>query len=175
LNTALEHPLAFAVKPKAQFRTVGGWHDAPSQTEAEIQAKIKEDVATFSNGQVFIDLGAFLTSQVKDEKVSEYFKKIFRVNEFIQLQAVNPDLQPKVQAIKPQEITPKIVESHATPHTNFTDLYSKIRAMREFGESLLAVDNKRCAVITLADTLKVVYRKVREGRSRLGHDLMALP
>ena len=163
LTEALEHPFTFSLKPKSGYRTIGGWHDIPSQTETDIRNKIRDDVATFLNGQIFLDFSTLLAEKVQDKEVTDYFKAIFKVDEFLQLQAMNPDLQPKPQVLAPQESSPALDERNEKPHVDFTDLYSKIGIMKEYGESLLAVDKtKGQAAIDLADQLKekaIAYSK----------------
>lgn len=142
---ALEHPLRFALKPKSGFHTVGTWKDAPNKTETQIRANINEEVATFSNGQIFIDFGAFLATKVKNEQITEYFKSIFKVEKYLELKAINSDLQPKA------------------PPMNLSDLYSKIINMKEYGVSLLAVDNlKGHAAVHLADQLEKTAKSYSE-------------
>ena len=188
LQGALEHPLAYAAKPKSKFRTIGGWHDAPAQTETEIQAQIKNEVATFANGQIFIDFGSFLNEKVADEQIIEYFTAIFKVDEFLELQKSTPELQAKEPAIVVQEqnvshhkansffefpnATPNLPSrtgetiEQALPqvqYTNLPDLYSNIKLMKKYGEDLIKEDREKgIAVINFANELNETAGKYFE-------------
>jgi hypothetical protein len=151
---ALDSPLDFALKPRAGIIAIGQWEDAPSLSSTQIRSKIKDEVATFSNGQIFIDLGALLMDHVKDEEITDFFKALFKVDEFLQLQASSPDLQLSIQKTQQQDSSPKLEKPKEKPHTDFTHLYSKIQIMREYGMSLTKIDNnKGQAVINLANQL----------------------
>ncbi|WP_131793423.1 hypothetical protein [Legionella brunensis] len=159
----LERPLwdvfSFAVKPKSGLSDIGGWKESPGHTEDEIKAGIREDVAVFSGGQIFIDLGEFLDKEVKDPQIKDFFKTIFKVDEFIALKEENKEFKPKAppeQTTKssPEQATTESHENLKSP-ASFNNLYLKIKFMQDFGETLSHVDKpKGDAVTKLAEELK---------------------
>jgi hypothetical protein len=71
---------------------IGGWVDVPGYTESDIRERVNDEVAVFAGGQLFVDLGAFLERKVKDEEITEFFKHVFKVDEFLTLKDVHPEL-----------------------------------------------------------------------------------
>lgn len=104
LIMALLKTFNFAVKPQSGVSDFSGWQDSSTYTEEDIQNAITE-FATFQNGQIFIDFGAFLEQQVKDKEIIEYFKIMFKVDEFQNLKKSIPEFQ--MQAQKPEAETDK--------------------------------------------------------------------
>ena len=69
------------------------WGESESEgmTEEVIQENINAELATFSNGQIFIDLGALL-QKAPDQDIIDSFKVMFKVDEFCQLTALIPGI-----------------------------------------------------------------------------------
>jgi len=65
-----------------------------SYTQEQIEAAIQPSLGIFYQGQIFADLGAFLNECVQDAECTEYFKTVFKVEEFMDCSkvAVEPSL-----------------------------------------------------------------------------------
>ena len=57
-------------------------YDSNGFTEDEINEAIDKDVAVFSGGQIFIDMGEFFDRKVKNEEIKDFFSGVFQVDEF---------------------------------------------------------------------------------------------
>ena len=100
LQHALYDVFMFAVKKGSAITDIGAWKDIPGYTESDIREKINDDVAVFAEGQIFVDLGEFLEQQVKDKDITDFFKQLFKVDEFLALKKQHlalENLSPEVQ------------------------------------------------------------------------------
>ncbi len=67
----------------APLKNSGRYDEEKNYTEAYIQQNINHQIATFQNGQVFIDLGYFIETIVEDKELTTYFERMFKVKEFV--------------------------------------------------------------------------------------------
>lgn len=161
LRQGLDYSFSFAMRSGAKMTSIGAWKDSPSLSKEEIQDGINEEVAIFSGGQIFVDLGEFLEQKVKDPELKEYFKTIFKVDEFVALQQDNEEFKPSeptsLLSVSERAISDELSELQAEKtfiRSPLSNLYSKVNLMRIYGESLSDKDTKiSAAVVTLANKL----------------------
>ena len=95
LAGALSRVFSFAVKNESVV-DLAMWN-SPRYVSREIEESLDNDVAIFSNGQIFVDLGLFLVNSVKDKDLIQYFRDIFKVD---QLQLCMLGLKVEVQNLR---------------------------------------------------------------------------
>lgn len=66
-------------------------------TQSQIESALNPERAIFSNGQIYIDFGKFLTEVVQAKELVEYFEEIFKVNQF---RACMLGTTPEIQKLK---------------------------------------------------------------------------
>ncbi|WP_203110779.1 hypothetical protein [Legionella bononiensis] len=116
LQFALFDVFRFAVKKGSTISDIGLWKDVPGYTEREIRENINDDVAVFAEGQIFVDLGEFLEQQVKDKDITEFFKHLFKVDEFLALNEQHLALENPSPVVQVNDVVgPKLTEPDLKP------------------------------------------------------------
>lgn len=110
LESALYHVFNFAV-PYGDILEHAGYNSNQSYTQGQIQKALDPDVATFSNGQIFVDFGDFIVKNVQDKEILSYFRNIFKVTEF---NACMLGLKPEITRLR--DCIHKIQESSVPPN-----------------------------------------------------------
>ena len=82
---ALKHRSPLGVEPFL----MDSWKSREGVSSDQIKQAINTNVAVFSNGQVFLDLGVFLGHN-KDQETMDLFKRLFKVDEFLTLRNTSP-------------------------------------------------------------------------------------
>ncbi|HGU7315425.1 TPA: hypothetical protein ACNBB3_000930 [Legionella pneumophila] len=153
-------PFEFAVKRGSGLSAIGNWKDSPGHTAKQIQEGINDDVAVFSEGQIFVDLGEFLDREIQNPELKEMLKTAFQVDEFLKLKIEHKEQEP----LSPPPIISEIVEVIST---SFDNLYRKIKIMRDYGETLVSeTDKKTVAQLSsdLANKLDNIKIKISQGK-----------
>ena len=60
-------------------------------TETELRDAVNKEIAIFSEGQIYIDLGFLLKDLVEDPEITELFSHLFKVEEYLSLKPVVVD------------------------------------------------------------------------------------
>lgn len=161
LREALDDSFSFALKKGAQMSAVGGWRDSPALSASAIKDSLDDDVAVFSNGQIFVDLGQLIDRVVKDPEIKEYLATVFRVNEFLDLKNKNSEFKPSAPLVERDVTVPENIQKESEDvhkievNPMLVSLYFKIKIMRDYGDTLSKKDKKKGeSVIKLADKLK---------------------
>lgn len=160
LRGALDNSFSFALRKGAQMSAVGGWRDSPALSASEIKDSLNEDVAVFSNGQIFVDLGQLIDHLVKDPEIKEYLATVFRVNEFLDLKNTNSEFKPSAPLVERDVTVPENIQKESEDvrkievNPMLVSLYFKIKLMRDYGDALSKKDKKGEDVIKLAVKLK---------------------
>lgn len=130
LREALFKMFAFALKQK-KITDIGSWKDKSYSLQL-IKESINEEVAIFHNGQIFIDLGAFLDLKIGDQELKDYFCRAFKVDDFIHLK--NSSELKSIQFEGPEnfekskEVPQSALSELISPHTlNPSDIGGKQR------------------------------------------------
>ncbi|MBA3536311.1 MAG: hypothetical protein H0T84_06865 [Tatlockia sp.] len=95
LRNALWNSYAFAFENGKCIGDFGKYENEESYTTQQFQNALNKEMAIFSNGQVFIDLGELLDKHVKDDKIKEYLQAIFKVDDFLELKKLNAKVAPQ--------------------------------------------------------------------------------
>lgn len=152
-SEALQGPInnvfAFAFLKDQPLDQIAGWN-TNSYSIQEIQDALDHEVATLSNGQIFIDLGMFLEQAVNDPEITSYFRDIFKVDAFSQLFTLAKPLQaasamasqalfePIEKALKKMEtyadtLSRSSPEQEALLRTLYAELHHKVTAFFDTG------------------------------------------
>jgi hypothetical protein len=133
LAAVLADSFRFSIKKGFRIHAIGSYHKQ-EYPEEYLERAVKQEVAVFSEGQIFVDLGALL-SQVKDEETSAYFRTIFRVDEFLEVRDAHPELLPSKLTLKDMD-DPYLVKLH-----------EKIKAMSDYGRSMEEGDIAKAKIV----------------------------
>ena len=150
LERALHDIFLFAFQTNKQLRDVF-LHGDQGYTAERIQSSINDNVAIFSSGQIFIDLGAFLKQAVRDQEITAFFSNVFKVEEFKRL----TDDHPELSRLNPSEWN----------YNGFDELNLNIDIMRQYGASLkgsISDEIKGNKIVTLAEKLQIKARALFE-------------
>ncbi|CEK10112.1 hypothetical protein [Legionella hackeliae] len=187
LTNALLDCFDFAKKKGADLdlKDIADWDSSDyntSYTKEQIIQSINDNVAIFSEGQIFVDLGELLSCKKDllnrtsafevDPKLQDFFKRIFKVDEFMQLiqsDAFNPNYTlhelnstavdyVSTDEVDEQELSDEEELSHVKElsfELNFKNLLDQLKVMEKYGNSLLEVDSlKGHTAIKLVENLR---------------------
>lgn len=174
LRRELSDTFDYALKNGRGLRSFGNYQNNIRYTEEEIKNRLKTEAAIFQSGQVYIDLGMFLEEIVKDNEITDLFKQMFKVDEFLEIAAqqdIKQEIIPVVEHITlvqdiKQDMIPVVEQITSSPKANIESIkvnlsielqktLSQIDAMRSFGDQLKNKDfEKGTAVIQLANQLE---------------------
>ena len=91
-------------------------------TSSHIQSVVKRDVAIFSNGQIYIDLGEFLKTSGIDSEAMEYLNAVFGVDSLQMLLKskglLKPETEPSKEPVELEQYTKRAPDT-ATASTGF--------------------------------------------------------
>ena len=82
LQTAIKQAFNFSKKSSSQLKAFDKRYEELQYTERQIQKEINQEVATLINGQVYVDLLSLLSQYVKNTSIIDFFKRVFKVEEF---------------------------------------------------------------------------------------------
>lgn len=83
LTSVLRNAFELALKEEAVLQDICLWEDESSYTQEQMEAAINPEVAVFSGGQIFVDLGELLARFLPNPDLIDYLKLIFKVDEFL--------------------------------------------------------------------------------------------
>lgn len=119
------------------------WGDTRTYTAEEIQTVINNEVAVFTNGQIFIDLGAFLERSVNNAAITAYFKAIFKVDDFLTLWSGTPSLPATMDTKLPIELNLLNEESPLERSLQIKKLRNAIDNLRFYGDRIMNKESGR--------------------------------
>ncbi|STY83185.1 Uncharacterised protein [Legionella quateirensis] len=119
LQFALTDLFRFAVKKGSVISDIGGWKDSPGYSESDLRKNINDEVAVFAEGQIFVDLGDLLEREVKDVDILDFFKHLFKVNEFLAFKEQNPELDTLPSVVHVDDVVEsKLTASNLIPSSS---------------------------------------------------------
>jgi len=121
----------FAIAPGKNISNFGTYRkNEKTYTTEEITDALNNEIAIFKNGQIFVDLGNLLDSEKNGKELKEFFKNIFKVDEF-------NVLYPRCSKL------------------NFEKLYARIDELDKYGDEIGETTSKGSAIKILAFKLRI--------------------
>lgn len=110
--SALSRAFSLALNDGDELLDIGIGEYLSSYTAEQIEAAVDPAVAIFSEGQIFADLGKFLEEYVNEPHLTDYFKQIFKIEEFMALK-MSAEKKPGIpDAVALEENKTKVVPTN---------------------------------------------------------------